>query len=120
VPDLFVAPRIVSFAFGLLALLAMSWLALELSGDRRVAAITALLAAVFPQRVVLSLVPLAEIMFIAQVTAGMAGAPRPLDGIPADLGAPGERRRLRPRRHQPATRAGSACTGCRTGIRSSS
>jgi hypothetical protein len=70
--NLFIIPRIVSFIIGLITCGLLAWLAHELFHDRRITALTALLAAVFPQRVILSVVPLSEIEFIAILVAGMA------------------------------------------------
>jgi hypothetical protein len=70
--DLFIVPRIISFLVGLIAFGILAWLAHELFHDRRITAVTALLAALFPQRVILSVVPLSEIEFIALLVAGMA------------------------------------------------
>jgi hypothetical protein len=74
--DLFITPRVISFMFGLIALTAIVWLAYELFRDYRITCLTALLAAFFPLRVVLSVVPLSEIEFIAFIAAGFASYTR--------------------------------------------
>jgi len=74
--DLFITPRIISFFFGLTALTAIVWFAYELFRDHRITCLTALLAAFFPLRVVLSVVPLSEIEFIAFIAAGFASHTR--------------------------------------------
>lgn len=71
-PDLFVTPRVVSYVFGMAALSSLIWLSHVFFGDRTTTLLTGLLGAVFPPRVVLSIVPLAEIIFIAAVTLGIA------------------------------------------------
>jgi len=69
-PDLFLVPRIISFLFGFGALAALIGLAHELFHERRVTAAAAFLAALLPQRLLLSVVPLTEIMFMAAIAAG--------------------------------------------------
>ncbi len=71
-PDLFIVPRIVSFIFGLLAIAALVWLTHEIFHDRIVTISSAYLAALFPMRVVLAVVPLSEIEFITLLAAGFA------------------------------------------------
>lgn len=71
VPDLVVAPRVVSFLFGIGALGAIVWLARVLFSNTTTTLLTGLIAAVLPQRVVLSIAPLAEIMFISVMTLAM-------------------------------------------------
>jgi hypothetical protein len=66
--DLFLVPRIVSFLFGLITLAALGWLSEELFERREITLLTFILGALLPQRVVLSLVPLAEIIFICAIT----------------------------------------------------
>lgn len=61
--DLFIVPRIVSFSFGILTLLALSWLALELFNQKTVSLITLLLGSFFSPIIVLSVVPMLEIIF---------------------------------------------------------
>lgn len=70
--DVFWVPRILSFLFGMCALGAGVWVAHEVWKNRTVTAYTALLLAVFPQRVLLSVVPLTEILFIALVLTALA------------------------------------------------
>jgi hypothetical protein len=60
-PDFFRVPRLLSGMFGLLTWAAMVWLAHELFRNRTATAFTAILAALFPHRVILSNVPLSEI-----------------------------------------------------------
>lgn len=67
-PDLVITPRVVSFAFGMLALWAVIWFAQILFHDRTTTLLTGFLAVVFPPRVVLTVAPLAEIMFIFVMT----------------------------------------------------
>jgi Dolichyl-phosphate-mannose-protein mannosyltransferase len=69
--DLFVIPRIISFAFGLVALFAMIWMAHELFHDNKVTITTAVLSALFPPRIILSVVPLTEIEFITFILIGL-------------------------------------------------
>jgi hypothetical protein len=69
-PDLFMAPRAITFLFGLLTIGAVAWLADRMFHDRRVTAATAIIGAILPERVVLSLVPLAEIIFVPLVVVG--------------------------------------------------
>ena len=69
--NLFVVPRIISFVFGLIALFAMIWLAHELFHDTNVTIATAFLSALFPPRIILSVVPLTEIEFIAFIFIGI-------------------------------------------------
>jgi hypothetical protein len=68
--ELFLVPRIISFAFGLLAFGAIVWMAHELFRDRTVTLATAFLSALFPPRIILSVVPLTEIEFIAVLLIG--------------------------------------------------
>jgi hypothetical protein len=70
--DIFIVPRIISSVIGLIAFGLITWLAHELFYDRKITVVTALLAALFPQRVILSVVPLSEIEFIALLVAGIA------------------------------------------------
>jgi hypothetical protein len=70
--DLFIVPRVISFVFGLLTLASLIWLAHEIFHDRAVTAWAAVLAALFPPRVILSAVPLSEIEFSALLVAGIA------------------------------------------------
>ncbi len=70
--DVFLAPRAVSFVFGLLAhgaLIALTW---ELFRRRDIAAMAAAISAVFHHRVIFGVVPLAEIMYMAALLASMA------------------------------------------------
>lgn len=83
-PDLFYLPRLLSFAFGWLALVAVAWLAFELFG-RRVAIIALCLGVFLPQRVVLGVLPLMEMPFICAITFGAAALARwERDGLRAD------------------------------------
>ena len=70
-PDLFITPRAVNFVFGILSLISLTWLSYELFKNRHITIVTAFLGSVFSHRVVLSLVPLAEIMFIFMVVTAM-------------------------------------------------
>jgi hypothetical protein len=69
-PDLFIIPRVISLIFGIAALAGLILLADELFHDRRITGLTALLGALLPQRLLLSIVPLTEIQFMALVVAG--------------------------------------------------
>ena len=71
-PDLFVTPRVVSCLFGMAALCSLIWLSHGLFKNRTTTLFTGLIGAVFPPRVVLSVAPLAEIMFIAAITLAIA------------------------------------------------
>lgn len=66
------SPILVSFVFGLFTLFGLAWLAHELFNNRQITSLTALLGAMLPQRVVLGLVPLSEIMFIGMIVVGSA------------------------------------------------
>jgi hypothetical protein len=69
-PELFHTPRVVAFVFGILCFASLVWLSYELFSEKMVVVVTAYLCAVFPQRAILSVVPLSEIMFLfAVVTA---------------------------------------------------
>lgn len=70
-PDLFVTPRVISFVFGVAALCAIIWCAQVLFNNRATTVLTGLIAAVFPARAVLTVAPLAEIMFIAVLTSAV-------------------------------------------------
>lgn len=70
--DLFIVPRIISFFFGLVSLSGIAWLAHILFRNRAVTVVTMVLAAVFPARVILSVVPLSEIMFISVIVLAVA------------------------------------------------
>lgn len=74
--DMFLTPRLVTMLAGLAAVPALGWLAHELFRDRPTSMLTMLLAAVFPQRVLLSSVPLAEIYTGLFVVIGCAGLAR--------------------------------------------
>jgi len=71
-PDLFVTPRVVSYVFGMISLCFLVWLSHVLFKNRTTTLLTGLIGAVFPPRVVLSVVPLAEIMFITAITLAVA------------------------------------------------
>lgn len=71
IPDLIIAPRLVSFLFGLLALGAVMKLAEVLFHDRTTTFFSGMIASLFAPRVVLTVSPLAEIMFIALVSLAM-------------------------------------------------
>jgi len=71
-PDLFWTPRIVSFIFGVLVVCSIAWLSHELFQSSHITVLSGLLGCLFPPRVVLSAVPLAEIMFIFLIVAGSA------------------------------------------------
>jgi uncharacterized membrane protein len=75
-PDPFWAPRMMTFFFGLGALAAVCWLAHELFRSRMVVGLTAVLGAVLPCRVLLGLVPLAEVFYLVFVTAALAATMR--------------------------------------------
>ncbi|HPI72060.1 MAG TPA: hypothetical protein PK843_05730 [bacterium] len=68
--NLFLVPRILSFLFGTLSLVSLIWFAHELFGRRDITILTGVLGALLPQRVILSLVPLSEIMFMFMILAG--------------------------------------------------
>jgi len=65
--NLFVTPRILSFIFSILTFFGTVWFAHELFKDRRTTLITAALISVFPQKVILGVVPLTEILFISLI-----------------------------------------------------
>jgi hypothetical protein len=71
-PDLFVTPRVVSYLFGMAALCSLIWLSHVLFKNRTTTLVTGLIGAVLPPRVVLSVAPLAEIMFVAAITLAIA------------------------------------------------
>jgi hypothetical protein len=71
-PDLFRTPRALTFGLGILALLALGWLTQELMRDRRVTLLAVLLGALFSHHVILSVVPLSEMMFITAILCGCA------------------------------------------------
>lgn len=70
--NLFLVPRILSFLFGTLTLVSLIWLSHELFDRRDITILTGLLGALLPQRVILALVPLSEIMFIFMIITGCA------------------------------------------------
>lgn len=70
IPDILLAPRVLNHVLGLLTVLSLAWLAWELFRDRAAALLTALLAAFFAPRVIVSVVPLAEIHFAVFLVAG--------------------------------------------------
>ncbi|HVN48558.1 MAG TPA: glycosyltransferase family 39 protein [Bacteroidota bacterium] len=69
--DTILVPRIISFVFGCVVLLAIILMAHELFHNHRVTMVTAFLAALFPPRIILSVVPLTEIEFIAFILVGL-------------------------------------------------
>ena len=71
-PDLFLTPRVVSFIFGILSLISLAWLSNEIFYNKAITVIASFLGAVFAPRVLLSVVPLAEIMFIFMLITGSA------------------------------------------------
>jgi 4-amino-4-deoxy-L-arabinose transferase-like glycosyltransferase len=71
-PDLVLTPRVVTLIFGLGSIVATAWLAHELFANRKTTLMTLALAALFPQRVVLSLAPLSDIMFTLVILASAA------------------------------------------------
>ncbi len=70
--NLFLTPRIVSFAFGLVAHGALLALTMELFRRRDITAMAAAISAVIHHRVIFGVVPLAEIMYMAVLIAAMA------------------------------------------------
>ncbi|MBS4028981.1 MAG: glycosyltransferase family 39 protein [Ignavibacteriales bacterium] len=62
--DLFIVPRIISFLFGIGVLGIIVWLTNELFQKKEIAIVAALLTVIFPSRIILSVVPLTEIIFI--------------------------------------------------------
>ncbi len=75
-PDLVLTPRIITFFFGLAAVVAAGWLAQELFQNRKTTLLSLVLSTFFSQRVALSLAPLSDIMFIAVMLAAMASFSR--------------------------------------------
>jgi hypothetical protein len=71
-PDLISTPRVVSGVIAVLCVLLVIWVAWHLFGDRTTSAFAGALAVVYPSRLVLGAVPLAEILFIATVLLSMA------------------------------------------------
>lgn len=71
-PDLFLTPRIITMIFGVFSYSSLCWLSYELFRSREVTVITAVLAIVFPQLAILSVVPLSEIMFFFMIIMGCA------------------------------------------------
>jgi len=71
-PDLFIVPRVVVSVFGIFTVVSLTWLSHELFKNRAISVFTAFLSAVFAPRVILSVVPLAEIMFISMVVTALA------------------------------------------------
>ncbi len=71
-PDLIVTPRVVTGAFGVIALLATVWLSFELFRDRTTTCVTAVLALFLPVRVALSLAPLSSMMFASFIIVALA------------------------------------------------
>lgn len=65
--DLFLTPRVVTYACGLLVIAGAGWLTHELFRSRPVTWIAIVYCAVFSQRVALSLAPLSSIIFIATI-----------------------------------------------------
>lgn len=75
-PDLFLTPRIISLAFGLIAIAASDWLASEIFQSRKTTLVTVALSVFFSQRIVLSLAPVSSIMFTATIVTSMAALAR--------------------------------------------
>ncbi len=71
-PDLVLTPRIITGVFGLACIPAVAWLTVELFQNRRIALISVTLAAVFSQRIALSLAPLSSILFAFFLVSAMA------------------------------------------------
>jgi hypothetical protein len=71
-PDLFVTPRIVSYVFSIASLCTLIWFSHVLFKNQTTTLLTGLIGALFPPRVILGIVPLAEIMFMVAVTVGLA------------------------------------------------
>ncbi|MCX7983912.1 MAG: hypothetical protein N3A63_03300 [Bacteroidetes bacterium] len=74
--DFFWTPRVLSFLFGMFTWGAGVWFAHEVWKNRTITGATALLLAVFPQRVLLSVVPLTEIVFCALILVALASSIR--------------------------------------------
>ena len=70
--DLFWAPRVTAVAIGVVTVLAVAWLAHELFARRAVTLVAAGLAVLEPGRVLLSIAPLAEMLFCALALSGLA------------------------------------------------
>lgn len=71
-PNLFRTPRIISFLFGLGTLAVIGWLTHALFGRREITSLSLILGAFLPERVVLSVVPLTEIMFMFVIATASA------------------------------------------------
>ena len=75
-PDLFFTPRIINFLFSIAAFLSLIWFSHEVFRNKEITVLSGFLWAVFPQAVVLRVVPLSDIMFIAVVIAACASFTR--------------------------------------------
>lgn len=71
-PAIFITPRILVSAAGLLSLLALARLATVLFQDRRISLISAVLAVLLPQRLLFSVVPLSDIYYFLFVICAAA------------------------------------------------
>ncbi len=69
-PDLFLAPRLLSHAFGILVLISVIVLTHGLFRNNRATILAGFTAALLPQRVILATVPLSEIFLISSVCLG--------------------------------------------------
>jgi hypothetical protein len=67
--DVFVVPRILSSAAGLVTFLTLAWLSRIMFDDHRVQLVTAVLAALIPYRLLFSVVPLSDIYYLLFVIA---------------------------------------------------
>jgi len=72
IPDLFWTPRIICSFFGVLSFVSFIWLSHQLSKDRYITLLSAIIALFFPTRVILSAVPLSESMFYFFIFSGIA------------------------------------------------
>jgi hypothetical protein len=75
-PDLVITPRVVTFVFGLVSILACGWLAQELFQDRLTSMTTLWFSLFFSQRIALSLAPLSSEIFTAIVLVTVAAFAR--------------------------------------------
>lgn len=72
ISDLFWTPRIICSLFGVLSYVAFIWLAHELFKDKYITLLSAVIALLFPTRVILSAVPLSESMYYFFIFSGIA------------------------------------------------
>ena len=69
-PNLFLAPRLLSHAFGILVLVSVIILTHCIFRNKRATILSGFLAALLPQRVILATVPLSEIFLISSICLG--------------------------------------------------